>query len=201
MPTAGTGNIEIYYDEVGDPGDPTLLMIPGLGSQCTNFSDELCGTFADGGLHVVRIDNRDVGLSTHLPEGAEYSLSDMAADATGVLDHLDVAAAHVFGTSMGGMVAQTVAIEHPDRARSLISVMSSTGEPDQVSPAPELLESLLAQMAPAETREAAIAQGIEQARLIGSPEMFDENWHRRRQESFYDRCYDPGGSMRQGWRS
>ena len=167
------------------------------------------------GHHVVRYDNRDVGLSTHLdgvpadpmstfmaitsgePVDAAYTLSDMAADGIGLLDSLGIGSAHVLGSSMGGMIAQTMAIEHPDRVRTLTSLYSTTGEPDVGTPDPEVLTSLLSIMVPQATRDGRVATAVELARLIGSPDVFDEGRARERAELLVDRSYDPDGVSRQ----
>lgn len=215
MPTTAVGDLELYFDTFGDPSDPTVLLVCGLGAQCVVYEDPMCEQIAASGRHVVRYDNRDVGLSTHLdgapgdpmtavaaagagdPVEAAYTLSDMAADGIGLLDRLDVAAADVMGSSMGGMIAQTMAIEHPDRVRTLTSLYSTTGESDVGAPDPEVLVSLLSIMVPQSTREGRIAAGVELARLIGSPEVFDEARVRARTTLTVDRSYDPAGVARQ----
>jgi pimeloyl-ACP methyl ester carboxylesterase len=121
----------------------------------------------------------------------------MAADAVALLDALEVERVHLFGASMGGMIAQTVAIEHPSRVASLTSMMSTTGEPDVGSPDPEVLGSLLSIMVPATSREERIRSGVELARLIGTPSVFDEARARARTELSVDRAYDPEGVSRQ----
>src|SRR5437899_2445618 len=128
MSTTRNGDVEIHFETFGDPTDQTLLLINGLGSQCINYSVEWCQLFCAEGYHVVRFDNRDVGLSSKL-EGRDYSLRDMANDAVAVLDALGVDKAHVMGCSMGGMIVQRLAIDHADRLLSMTSVMSRTGEP------------------------------------------------------------------------
>jgi pimeloyl-ACP methyl ester carboxylesterase len=127
LPTARNGEVEIYYESFGDPEDPTLLLANGLGSQCINYAVEWCQLFCEEGFHVVRFDNRDVGLSTKL-DGVDYSLADMADDAIAVLNALGVQRAHVMGCSMGGMIVQRLAIDHAARLLSITSVMSHTGE-------------------------------------------------------------------------
>ena len=112
MSTARNGAVEIYYEAFGDPHSPTLLLVNGLGSQCLNYAEEWCQLFCDEGFHVVRFDNRDVGLSTKL-EGTEYVLADMARDAVAVLDAVGVDKAHVMGCSMGGMIVQRLVLDHP----------------------------------------------------------------------------------------
>src|SRR6187402_2044722 len=136
MPYAKNGVCEIYYETFGDPANPTLLMVNGLGSQSINYADAWCEMFAAEGLHVVRYDNRDVGLSSKFEDapvddqGAAYRLSDMADDGMAVLDALGVQRAHVMGLSMGGMIVQQMAIAHADRVITMTSVMSATGEPE-----------------------------------------------------------------------
>lgn len=215
MPTTAVGDLELYFDTFGDPSHPTVLLVCGLGAQCVVYEDPMCEQIAASGRHVVRYDNRDVGLSSHLdgapgdpmtavaaagsgePVDAAYTLSDMAADGIGLLDRLDVATADVMGSSMGGMIAQTMAIEHPDRVRTLTSLYSTTGEPDVGAPDPEVLVSLLSIMVPQSTREGRIDAGVELARLIGSPEVFDEARVRARTTATVDRSYDPAGVARQ----
>src|SRR5829696_9273136 len=160
MAYARVNGVEICHESIGDPADPTALLVMGLGGQMTSWDVDFCRALADRGLHVVRYDNRDVGLSTHLDgrvdlmavmaavgagEAVEvpYLLSDMAADAVGLLDHLGVDRAHVVGASMGGMIAQTRAIEHRDRVRSLVSIMSNTGNRWAGQPAFTLYPALL----------------------------------------------------------
>ncbi len=119
-------DVTLCFQTFGEPDDPALLLIMGLGFQMIAWPDRFCEILAAQGFHVVRFDNRDAGRSTHVP-GARYALRDMASDAEGLLDHLGVAAAHLVGASMGGMIAQVLAAERPDRVRSLASIMSSTG--------------------------------------------------------------------------
>ena len=129
--------------------------------------------------------------------GAPYTLSTLAADGMALLDSLDVGAAHVVGCSMGGMIAQTMAIEHRPRVRSLTSVYSTTGEPEVGQPRPDVLAALATIMVPSDDRAERVAQGVELARLIGSPGVFDEERARERTEQLLDRSYDPAGVGRQ----
>ena len=122
----GPAGIDIAYERLGDPKAPPVLMIMGLGSQLIGWPDGFCAELTARGLQLIRFDNRDVGESSHV--NTTYKLSDMAGDAVGLLDALDIASAHVVGASMGGFIAQTLAIEHPRRVRSLTSIMSSTGD-------------------------------------------------------------------------
>ncbi len=123
---AAVGEIELCHDAFGDPGCPAMLLVMGLGFQLVHWPEGLCRQLATEGFRVVRFDNRDAGRSTHLP-GRRYTLEDMADDTVGLLDALDVHSAHVVGASLGGMIAQTTAIRHPTRVRSLASLMSTTG--------------------------------------------------------------------------
>jgi len=203
--------IELAYETFGDPGDPPLLLVMGLGTQMIGWPDPFCTSLAEAGLHVIRFDNRDVGGSTHLHDAgapdvmaalggdassASYTLSDMAADTVGLLDHLELDSAHVVGASMGGMIAQTVAIEHPDRVRSLTSIMSSTGDRGVGQPTPAGMGALLTP--PASTREEAVDRTLAVFRVIGSPGYpLDEDALRARAELSYDRGHDPDGVSRQ----
>ena len=154
---APSNGIEIEYETFGDAGDPPLLLVMGLGAQMISWDDEFCESLVDRGFFVIRFDNRDVGLSTKVDVGdldvddrdheghrrwrrraAPYLLADMADDAVGLLDHLGIDRAHIVGASMGGMIAQTIAIDHPERVLSLTSIMSTTGDPDVGQPNPEV---------------------------------------------------------------
>jgi len=149
MPTASNGDTKLHYETMGSSDDPTILLIMGLGAQMTAFREDFCQLLVDAGFHVIRFDNRDVGLSSKTPgeppameallglNGEDpstfdvpYLLTDMSNDAVAVLDAADVSKAHLVGVSMGGMIAQTMTIEHPDRILSLTSIMSTTGNPD-----------------------------------------------------------------------
>ncbi len=192
---ARNGDVEIYYEVFGDPGDPTLLLINGLGSQCLNYQVEWCQLFCDEGFHVVRFDNRDVGLSTKL-EGTDYTLTDMADDAVAVLDALGVTKAHVMGCSMGGMIVPRLSIDHPDRVLSLTSVMSRTGEAGYGESSEEALAFLLAPPAP--SRAAYIERQVAALHVDGSkPEWLDEDAISARAAAAYDRCFYPEGVGRQ----
>ena len=175
------------------------------------WPDECCAGLADRGLFVVRFDNRDIGLSTHLDDrgapdilailggdrsNVAYSLADLADDTAGLLDALHLDSAHVVGASMGGMVAQLVAIRHPERVRSLTSIMSTTGDPAVGMPAQAAMGVLLAP--PATDRESAIQRAVDTYRVIGSPGFeFDEQALRDRAALSYDRRYNPAGVARQ----
>jgi pimeloyl-ACP methyl ester carboxylesterase len=187
--------VEIYYESFGDPKDPTLLLINGLGSQCINYAVEWCQMFCREGFHVVRFDNRDVGLSSKLDD-TKYSMADMADDAIAVLDALDVERAHVMGCSMGGMIVQRLAIDHADRLLSITSVMSSTGEPGYGDSSPEALAYLTGP--PATSRSEYIDRQVAALNVYGSkPEWLDEDAIRERAANAYDRCFCPAGIGRQ----
>src|SRR6478672_10086208 len=127
MPTTRNGDVTLYFESFGDDDAPVLLLVNGLGSQCINFKEEFVARFAARGFRVVRFDNRDVGLSSHLKGGPKYTVDDMADDAFAVLDAVGARAAHIAGWSMGGMIVQAMAIKHPERIASLTSVMSAPG--------------------------------------------------------------------------
>ena len=194
MPTTRNGDVELYYETFGEEGDPALLLVNGLGSQCINFKVEFCERFAARGFRVVRFDNRDVGLSSHLKGGPRYTVADMAADGFAVLDAVGAARAHIAGWSMGGMIVQTMAIQHPERILSLTSVMSAPGPiPAQRDP-----EVLAAFTAPAgTTREEAAERHLAGLRVWGSPASYDVERITADAHAAFDRCWDPGGRARQ----
>lgn len=214
MPTAiaPANGIEIGYETHGDPGDEPLLLVMGLGAQLTAWPLELVEALVDRGFFVVRYDNRDTGLSTQMADvGGDfltsflaaaqgeaievaYRLTDMAADGMALLDHLGIGAAHVVGASMGGMIAQTMAIEHPERVRTLTSIMSMTGEPEHGQPTPEAM-AILVRPTPT-TRDEAIEASVVASRTIGSPDHFVEADARQRAAEAYDRCFNPAGVAR-----
>ncbi len=201
MPHATNGECTLYYETFGTPEDPTLLMVNGLGSQCINYASAWCEMFVDAGFHVIRFDNRDVGLSTRCAgapvdeHGAAYRLTDMADDAVAVLDAAGVDRAHVMGLSLGGMIVQHLAIHHRDRLLSMVSVMSRTGEPGYGQSTPEALARLTG--APATDRASAIAISIEGLRIWGSPEFADEDRWAADAGRAFDRAFDPAGVSRQ----
>jgi pimeloyl-ACP methyl ester carboxylesterase len=210
VPRAKANGIEIEYETFGDPKDAPVLLIMGLGAQMITWEEGFCETLAGAGFHVIRFDNRDSGLSTRMEEAGlpdmaaalsgdvrpAYQLDDMAADAVGLLDALGVGAAHVVGASMGGYIAQLVAVNHPDRVLSLTSIMSGPAQPEAVPPKPEGMAILLVQ--PPATRDERIAQGMEIRRvLIGPADPFDQDRERARAERAVDRAYYPIGTGRQ----
>jgi pimeloyl-ACP methyl ester carboxylesterase len=206
--------INIEYESMGDPSNPTLLWIMGFGAQMTAWPVEFLQLFIDAGFHVVRFDNRDCGLS-YKHDGlmvetdkvtmqammgdvvtveVPYTLSDMAADAMGVLDHLGIEKAHVIGASMGGMIAQTVAIEHGHRVASLTSVMSVTGDLAYGAPTEAAMAALLAPPSP--DRDTYIESAATWA-VWCSKKHFDLNEAKARAAREYDRSFYPEGSHRQ----
>jgi len=192
---AQTNGIEIEYESMGDPRHPTLLLVMGFSVQMIAWDDELCRMLVERGFRVVRFDNRDVGLSTKCTRGG-YSLDDMALDAIGLCDWLGVPRAHVVGASMGGMIAQLVAIRQPTRVRSLCSIMSNTGERGVGGARPEALAALM--RPPPATRDEAIQRGEEVLKVIGSKGYpLDLRRMRDRAARSYDRCFYPAGAARQ----
>jgi pimeloyl-ACP methyl ester carboxylesterase len=194
MPTTTNGAVELYYETFGDPNDSTLLLVNGLGSQCINFKVPFCEKFAAQGFQVVRFDNRDVGLSSHLRDNPEYQLADMADDAFAVLDAVGAPRADVAGWSMGGMIAQAMALAHPERVLSLTSVMSSPGgQPIAIDP-----DALAVFSAPAaKTREEHVALYIAGLNVWGSPAFREVDRLTADAEAAFDRSFDPGGRARQ----
>ena len=214
MTTAAlSSGIELEYDTFGSADDPALLLVMGFTAQMTAWEEAFCQQLADGGRFVIRFDNRDCGLSTKLdgqlvdsmavmaavmsnsevPE-VPYTLSDMAADAIGLLDHLGVARAHVAGASMGGMIVQTIAIEHPERLLSVTSIMSTTGDLEYGQASPEAMQVILAP--PPEGRDEAIAMAPSYG-VWGSKRYFDADRACQLAAAAYDRSSYPEGATRQ----
>lgn len=210
MPRAKANGIEIEYETFGDRGAAPLLLIMGLGAQMISWDEEFCSQLADRGFHVIRYDNRDSGLSTHMeaagtpdvlaalsgnPQPA-YPLEDLADDAAGLLDALGIGAAHIVGASMGGFIAQLLAINHPDHVLTLTSIMSGPGGTDATPPKPEGAAVLM--FTPPSTRAERIEQSMSIRRaLIGPGDPFDAEFERRRAERNIDRAYYPLGTGRQ----
>ena len=195
MAFARNGDVEIYYETFGESNDPTLVLVNGLGSQSINFHDEWCELFVAERYRVIRFDNRDVGLSSKL-DGVDYTLRDMADDLMAVLDAEGVQRAHVMGLSMGGMIVQRFAIDHPDRVISLTSVMSRTGEPGFGESAPEAFGVLTSP--PATSREEYIDNHVAAIGVYGSrPDWIDDEETRARAAAAYDRSFYPSGVGRQ----
>ena len=211
MPTAPANGIEICYDTFGQPANPALLLVMGLGGQMTAWEPDFCEALASAGFHVIRFDNRDTGLSTKMESApppdigkamtgdmssASYTLWDMADDAVGLLDHLQLERAHIVGASMGGMIVQAIAIRHPHRVISMTSIMSTTGNPNVGQATPAAMTALMAP--PATSRDEAIERGKQSARIVGSPgyPAGDEVVAARIARDF-DRCFYPIGVARQ----
>ena len=210
MPRAQSNGVELEYDTFGDPTGSPLLLVMGLAYQMIEWDERVCRLLADRGFWVIRFDNRDVGLSTRMDElglpdllaalagspVALYTLDDMAEDSVGLLDALGVPAAHVVGASMGGMIAQLIAINHPERVLSLTSIMSTVGGPAVVQPDTEVQLALLTPPGP--TRQERIEHSVSLRRLINGKDLpFDEDDARRRATRAHDRSFHPDGAMRQ----
>ena len=205
--------IEIEFETFGSPSHPAVLLVSGFTAQMLMWPAEFCRLIADAGFHVIRFDNRDCGLSTKL-DGAEvdtdgviraalledpvpevpYNLSDMAADAVGLLDALGIERAHVVGGSMGGMIVQIIAIEHPNRVVSLTSIMSNSGEPEFGQPTPEAMEALVA--APPTDRDAYI-ESSKQWMVWQSKKHSTVEQNRIDAAASFDRSFYPQGAPRQ----
>ncbi|MCG8590582.1 MAG: alpha/beta fold hydrolase [Proteobacteria bacterium] len=215
MPTAPSNGIELHYECFGDPGAAPLLLVMGLGGQMILWDEEFCEQLADRGYQVIRFDNRDVGCSTWFADAGvpnpltvmqavatgqspevPYRLEDMAADTCGLLDHLGIERAHVVGASMGGMIAQSLAIANPERVRTLTSIMSTTGNPELPPAKPEVMQLL---MSPSPTeRQAVIEHSLQMWKVIGSPGFpLDEERVRSRAARQFDRGFQPEGTARQ----
>lgn len=211
MPRCHANGIEIEYDTFGSPADPALLLIMGLSMQLTGWDPELCEKIAARGFHVIRFDNRDAGLSTHLDAApvpnlgtvmsgdaseVRYLLADMADDTAGLLKALGIQAAHAVGASMGGMILQELLIRHPELLLSACSIMSTTGDPAVGHPSPDAAASLIAPSP--HTREEVIERGVATWRILQSPAYpMTESVLRQKETDFYDRCHYPEGSVRQ----
>ncbi|QQS24417.1 MAG: alpha/beta hydrolase [Actinomycetota bacterium] len=216
MPRATlNGGIELEYDVVGSADGTPLLLVMGFTAQLIAWQDGFCEQLAKHGFRVIRFDNRDCGLSTKfdgvsvdiglvleaalggqpdkLPQ-LPYTLSDMAADAVGLLDHLGIDRAHIAGASMGGMIVQQMAIEHPTRVRSMTSIMSTTGEPGFGSPMPEAAQVLLAP--PPEGRDDYVESSVKYS-VWQSKRWFDPVEVKALAARSYDRSFYPEGAQRQ----
>jgi pimeloyl-ACP methyl ester carboxylesterase len=210
MPRAQANGIELEYETFGDPADPALLLIMGLGSQLIDWPEEFVRQIAAHGFHVIRFDNRDAGRSTWLDElglpdlaaflagngTPAYTMGDMGDDVAGLLAALGIRQAHIVGVSMGGMIAQQLVIDHPEVALSLTSIMSTTGDRTVGMPSEAAMGVLL--RPPAVDREGAIASAVAGYRVFASTgfEITDE-YLRDRASASYDRGYHPAGGSRQ----
>lgn len=207
----GPSGIDIAYERRGDRTNPPVLLIMGGGAQMINWPDGFIQELLDRDLQVIRFDNRDAGRSTTFPDGpvpdfaaafasdfstASYDLSDMASDAVGLLDVLDLASVHLVGASMGGAIAQMIAIEHPDRVASLTSMMFTTGEPG-VGEADVSAFASIGQ--PPSDRDEFIPWQVRSMRVVASPGFaFDEATATERAGRIFDRGYDAAAMPRQG---
>ncbi|MDE3188243.1 MAG: alpha/beta hydrolase [Acidobacteriota bacterium] len=208
----GPAGIEIAYERLGNCDAPVVLLIMGGGAQLIHWPEAFCHELVKSGLQVIRFDNRDAGHSTHMVDApppdlpavlagdmssVSYTLGDMAADTVGLMDALGIEKAHVVGASMGGQIGQTIAIEYPDRVRSLTSMMSTTGHRSVGQVAPDAMRELFAGP-PAETRDEVIQQYVRAMRVVGSPGYpSDENEIAARAGLAFDRGYDRIGMARQ----
>ncbi len=211
---ASSGDLRIAYEVHGQDDDPALVLIAGLGAPLLFFDDELVEGFTDRAFRVIRLDNRDVGLSSSV-DGPDvdlgdlraalaggdasdppYRLADMAADVIAVLDDAGVDRAHVLGVSLGGLIAQSLALDWPERVRSLTLVSTSTGSPRVGQPSAEALSALLAP-APDGDRAALIDHDVATRRVWSTPDHFDEAWTRSYFAACYERGQHPGGLGRQ----
>jgi pimeloyl-ACP methyl ester carboxylesterase len=215
MAKMNLGAVSLEYDTFGDKNDETILLIMGLGGQMILWENDFCNGLASRGFHVIRFDNRDVGLSTWfdeagvpdvakvfldgmagLPVDSAYTLDDMADDCVGLLRGLGIERAHIAGGSMGGMIAQAMAINHPDVTRSLTSIMSTTGRPGLPGPTPDAAAVLATP--PPETRDEFITEAIRRDRVIGSPDFPPtDEFLAARAARGYDRAFHPTGTARQ----
>ncbi len=205
--------VTLCYETFGDPADPPAVLIMGLAVQMVAWHEDFCRQLADRGLYVVRFDNRDIGRSTHIaarppniaqlalravarPPRATYRLEDMADDTAGLIDGLGLSPAHIIGASMGGMIAQTLCARHPDKARSLVSIMSNTGS--RFSGQPKLALYAMFMRRPPRGRDASIAAAQEVFQAIGSRGLPQDVEDIREQAAqSYDRDHDPTGPTRQ----
>jgi pimeloyl-ACP methyl ester carboxylesterase len=215
--TARSGDLEIYYEDMGDPNDPAVLLIMGLGAQLLLWRMGFCEKLVDQGLRVIRYDNRDVGLSTKLHgrhtgkalaprlvrsflglrSPAVYTLEDMADDAAALLDHLQIASAHIVGESMGGMIAQIFAARYPQRTKTLAVIFSSNNQPFLPPPRPKQLLAITTGPPPGSPRDVIIDNAVRVSKIIGSPAYpAPEEQVRAEAIEGYDRSYYPAGIAR-----
>ena len=205
------GDVDLCYETFGDPADPAMLRIMGLGTQMLGWDTEFCEQLAARGFFVIRYDNRDIGHSTILDDfpaptlgqivrrdkrAAAYTLADLAADAVGLLDHLGIERAHLAGASMGGMIAQTIAARRPERVLSLVSIMSNTGSRWSGQPALSTYRLFLRPVA--RERDQYVKQAAELFEHIGSRGFeTDEDAFREMLGAMHDRGHNPGSASRQ----
>lgn len=214
MAFARIGALDLCYETFGSANDPTVLLVHGLGGQLLSWDEPFCTDVAAGGFHVVRFDLRDSGLSSSIDSGkvafpallasiqdgdpldVPYYLSDMASDAVCLLDTLGVEQGHVVGLSMGGMIGQTMAIDHPARMRSLVSIMSSTGDPAVGQPNDPEVRAVISSPPPPD-RDRAIDFIVEARRVLAGGGPFDPEIVRSQVTAAVDRAFNPEGTGRQ----
>ncbi len=204
--------IAIEVETAGQASDSPIILIRGLGTQLIQWPADFVQRLVDRGFRLVMFDNRDVGLSQKFDSAGTpdlaalmtgqleppYQLTDMAEDVLGILEVLEIESAHIVGMSMGGMIAQLVALASPQRTRSLVSIMSSSGRPDLPPPRPEAAAALTSRPERPDDRDSIIDHGIKTRRVLGSPGFPTDDAELRRQiEAAYDRCYYPQGVARQ----
>lgn len=208
----GPSRLDIAYERRGDPRDPMVLLVMGVAAQLVNWPEGFVDALVSRGLQVIRFDNRDSGRSTHLDaatapdlqaalagdlSSVSYTLTDMAADAIGLLDALGIGPAHVVGASMGGAIAQTMAIEFPNRVRSLTTMMSTTGAAGVGYPHPDVMAALVGGPA-ARARQEHVDRAVRIAGLVGSPDYpADPAAVAERAGLAYDRAHDEAAAARQ----
>lgn len=217
MPHIGANGLDLFYEDHGDPANDTILLVMGLGAQMTLWPDEFVEALVGKGYHVVRYDNRDIGLSSKMegekapklvwqilrkrigwPPKVPYTLKDMADDGAALLTALGIEKAHVVGASMGGMIAQLMAVHHGDRLLSLTSIMSTTGNPRLPQAEKHAMEALTAPVPSLEDEDALVEHGLYVARNIGSPAYpFDTERQRERVRKNVRRSVYPDGLPRQ----
>jgi pimeloyl-ACP methyl ester carboxylesterase len=218
MPKIKSNGIEIEYDCFGKTDAEAILLISGLGTQMIRWSETFCQMLAEQGYFVIRFDNRDTGLSTHFNSApipdftaiakvvsrgempvVPYTLFDMANDAVGLLDALKINRAHVVGRSMGGMIAQLLASEHSERVLSLVSIMSSTGNPNLPQASPEVMAAMTSPAPhPLKDEQGYLAHCVSLSKAIsGRGYPFDESTHRDQALVEVKRAYNPTGFLRQ----
>lgn len=207
----GPSKIEIAYEEFGNKSNIPVLLLMGAGAQMLSWHEDFCEKLATHGMHPIRFDNRDAGLSTHMHNAPmpdfqaalagdfstiSYNLSDMAADTVGLLDILGLKSVHLVGASMGGFISQMIASEYPERVRSMTCIMSTTGDPSVGQPASDTFQKLAGP--PPKNRKEAMEQSVRNFRVVGSPAYpLDEAEVRERAGLAYDRSNDPLGMIRQ----
>jgi len=215
MAIANANGIQIEYDTFGKSSHPALLLIIGLGSQLIHWQDEFCQQIAENGFYIIRYDNRDSGLSTKF-EGLSskeimekvmalfsgqkvtvpYTIEDMSNDAVGLLDEMKIEKAHICGMSMGGYIAQTIAVNNPSRTISLTSIYSHCGNRSEFLPSKEVMEEMMKPIP--KNRDGAIEYTVNFMKLIyGSGLPFDEEFHKRIAAQAFDRSFCPLGTARQ----